>query len=76
MTAVEWFAKELKKRYKRNNAHLTISEWAENMIDKLAEQAKEIEKQQIIDAHNEGYLNLILGDDKVSEKYYNDTYKK
>lgn len=65
-TAVEWFAKELKKRYKRNNAHLTISEWAANMIDKLAEQAIEMEKQQRMDAH--GKLQMF------SEQYYEENY--
>lgn len=74
MTAVEWFAKELKKRYKRNNAHLTISQWSENMIDKLSKQANEMFEQQIIDAFDEGNPNgFIIKDGK---QYYSETYKK
>jgi tRNA(Ile)-lysidine synthase TilS/MesJ len=55
MTAVAWFAKELKKRYKRNNAHLTISQWSENMIDKLFKQANEMFEQQMQDSFIEGH---------------------
>ena len=35
------------------------------------EQAKEMEKQQIIDAFNNGYLNHRT----KSEQYYNETFK-
>jgi hypothetical protein len=62
-TAVEWL----------------IDELTDNGIDlylayEIIEQAKELEKQQIIDAYIEGYSsNLNAGD---SEKYYNETYKK
>ena len=46
-TAVEWLEKELIKRFKRNQMHYTDSEWCFDMIKKLSEQAKEMEKQQI-----------------------------
>jgi len=76
-TAVEWFAKELKKRYKRNNTHLTISEWAADMIDKLAVQAKEMEKEQLEKCYEHGNLALLeTGHGDTFEQYYNKTYKK
>ena len=53
-TAVEWLERELIKRFKRNQMHYTDSEWCFNMIKKLSEQAKEMEKQRIIDAHLDG----------------------
>ena len=42
--------------------------------NKLFEEALQMEKKQIIDAHSNGYKNLILGDDKVSEQYFAKTY--
>jgi len=56
-TAVEWLRQELLKR------DMDIS------IKDLFDQAKEMEKEQIIEA----YCN---GDDNISAKqYYNETYK-
>ena len=62
-TAVEWLWNELvdKGYFKK----LPISE---------IKQAKQIEKEQIIDAHYQGYRNDI-GTTEVSEQYYNETYE-
>jgi hypothetical protein len=74
-TAVEWFSK------------LLIDELTDNGIEyldlvyEIIEQAKEMEKQQIINAvewgNRKGYdehrLTCILDED---EQYYNETYKK
>jgi hypothetical protein len=59
MTAVEWLEKELIKRFKRSQLHYTDSEWCFDMIKKLSEQAKEIEKQQII-FHSVELCKLLL----------------
>ncbi len=61
MTAVEWLV-----------AHLT--EYGFNLKLHKAEinQAKEMEKQQIMEAYNDGFLNI----DKNSEQYYNETFNK
>jgi hypothetical protein len=40
----------------------------------IIEQAKEMEKQQIIDAYNEGGCNW--DSELEAEQYYNDTFKK
>ena len=62
MTAIEW----LEEQFKKIN-HLTENEWIE-----LFNQAKEMEKQQIIDAWNDGNNQYSgIGD---SETYYNETY--
>jgi hypothetical protein len=44
---------------------------------KLFEQAKEMEKQQIIDAHIEGFYSAPFGKsrNREAEKYYNETFK-
>ena len=40
---------------------------------RVAEQAKEMEKEQIVTAHYQGYRNDI-GTTEVSEQYYNEIY--
>jgi hypothetical protein len=40
---------------------------------RVAEQAKEMEKEQIVTAHYQGYRNDI-GTTEVSEQYYNETF--
>jgi hypothetical protein len=58
MTSVEWLYNEIK--------HIIPNDF----IGKF-EQAKEMEKNQIIDAYNEGSFDY----NKTSEQYYNETYK-
>ena len=41
---------------------------------RVAEQAKELEKEQIVTAHYQGYRNDI-GTTEVSEQYYNKNFK-
>jgi hypothetical protein len=60
MTAVEWFF-----RWFNDNPEATHKEYAQAF-----QQAKEMEKQQIIDACNYGDF------EELGEKYYNKTYKK
>lgn len=66
-TAVEWLIECL-----YNNKHLTMNE--------IFEQAKEMEKQQIIDAYRKGKVNGI--DSRIDGEpnipaidYYNETFK-
>ena len=44
-------------------------------VRKAIEQAKEMEKQQIVDAWFGGYLNGEIKSKLKSEQYYNETYK-
>jgi len=46
-----------------------------NLYKKEIEQAKEMEKQQIIDAYSEGDVNGIMDGEIRAEKYYNETFK-
>ena len=66
-TAIEWLEHQI-----------LISNGLENLIgniDYWIEQAKQMEKEQIVDAHYQGYRNDI-GTTEVSEQYYNETYNK
>ena len=61
-TAVEWLIEEIKSE-----------DWwylPNSMKKDIFYQAKEMEKEQIVNAFNDGYMNIDLG-----EEYYNETYK-
>jgi hypothetical protein len=62
-TAVDWLV-----------SHLNKQEWFTYKQREYIEQAKEIEKQQIIDAYNEGGCNW--DSELEAEQYYNDTFKE
>ena len=67
-TAVEWLTKKLRV------------EFGFSFSDNILEQAKEIEKQQIIDAYNIGFntpfeINFNTGKSITAEQYYSKTYE-
>jgi hypothetical protein len=68
-TAVEWFNEEINK--------LNVGTDARVFIAKLFEQAKEMEKEQIIEAHEEGFYSppFRMSRRKEAEDYYNKTFK-
>ena len=65
MTAVEWLYEKIWKEF-----NFSFS-------NNILEQAKEMEKQQIINAYHRGYANSISVPNKGynPEKYYNETFK-
>ena len=67
-TAIEWLKKELEEHGDPQYCELT---WKE--LDELCEQAKAMEKEQIIDA-------WMVTDNELqrlaAEQYYNETYEK
>jgi hypothetical protein len=65
-TAVEWFAEKI-----GHNSLMGLIEYNE-----LFEQAKEMEKEQITEAHTFGYvIGGGKGDLYNPEQYYNETFK-
>jgi hypothetical protein len=76
MTAVEWLVDKLETEaitdYSFAQAHkvITLDVYTFNV---LFEQAKEMEKEQIIDAYNKGEFNQ--GCNGNAEQYYNETFK-
>jgi len=63
-TAVEWLVEKL------TNGHYLD----EGMKQKVIEQAKEMEKEQIIKAFNQSWHDR-MNPYKTAEKYYNKTFK-
>jgi len=69
-TSVEWLINEIDMQYPEINVRR--KEW---MVD----QAKEMEKQQIVDAFGVGCQvesTRLIGYHKMAEQYYNETYGK
>jgi hypothetical protein len=65
-TAVEWFAQELYEKFEMKGDG--------KVFDELLDQAKEMEKEQIITAYDKGEFNQGCNGD--AEQYYNETFKK
>ena len=68
-TAVEW----LRELYENRPAYEQF------ILDEEWEQAKEMEREQIIDAHKQGVTDeygdtLDFSNDTSAEEYYNETY--
>ena len=66
MTAVEWLVEQYEKSF--------TLEINKVMTGKI-EQAKAMEREQIIEAFDKAYPYDIIGYD-AAEQYYNETYKK
>ena len=64
-TAVEWLENQLKTRPKPLD---------NSQIDKLFEQAKEMEKQQIVESYRLGHIFHDSNDSDSPEEYYNTEY--
>jgi hypothetical protein len=75
-TAVEWLENQMKtskyfyKLMEDINSRSTVAQ------SNILKQAKEIEKQQIIDAYQQGYNNAYFNNPLSKEQYYQDTFKK
>ena len=77
MTATEWLRKELETIPNYSAFYTNNYTW----IDSIMNEAKEMEKQQIINAIDCCFASLKLSDDKnmfiamTAEQYYNETFK-
>ena len=63
-TAVEWLIEKLE-------SHIMWTDKARGAF----EQAKEMEKEQILRAHSNGWNNGIQGNFITTQEYYNETFK-
>ena len=70
MTTVDWLAEQIEQYI------LTFGNLPINVLNKLKKQAKEMEKQQIVDACYFGSQNLPYEIKDKSEQYYNETFNK
>jgi predicted GNAT family acetyltransferase len=66
-TAVEWLVSQLNKQG-----------FAQVVTDEEIKKAKEMEKEQIIEAHEEGFYSppFRMSRRREAKQYYNETYKK
>jgi len=74
-TAIEWLEKELETQ-----CMITCFAWEDEVyFRKLLAKAKQMEKEQIIKANYDGFVEGVEyfkndGEPKSSEQYYNETY--
>ena len=68
-TAVEWLLSEFQEAHK-DYGGLDMA-WIQRF-----KQAKEMEKQHIIDAYAKGYIDGIARNKITAEEYYKETFKK
>lgn len=70
-TAVEWLVTELNQKID----FIPMDKW--DMIRDIVEQAKAMEKEQIIDGYDAGLFDGTMDDvnDRMYKHYYNETYK-
>jgi len=70
-TAVEWYSEQLKDKL----GQIVINQnW--QLFDEIIEQAKEMEKEQIIEAYWDGYIKPYSQEMITeAEQYYNETFK-
>ena len=73
MTATEWLRKELETIPNYSAFYTNNYQW----IDSIMNEAQEMEKQQIEEAHIEGFYSPPFGKSRngVAEEYYKETYK-
>jgi hypothetical protein len=73
-TAVEWLVEKL-NQCEPMYSGIKSNEHKEH-LEKLVQQSKEIEKQQIKQAYNDGKAAVIHIENNMSlEEYFNETYK-
>ncbi len=71
-TAVEWYSEQsMLLEIQRANGNISISQML-NALYNILEQAKEMEKEQIVEAFGDGAMDTL----KLGKEYYNYLYKK
>jgi len=76
MTAVEWLINELKKSKHYQQMINEVHQNSTVAID-VIEQAKEMEKEQIITSWHNGYENQspMIDENNCGQQYYNEQFK-
>ena len=72
-TAVEWLVEQVEQI--SNNKNLSKQEYID-LYNKAIEQAKEMEKKQIMDAHNQGYADGYRDNGSSPIDYFTETFNK
>ena len=74
-TAVEWLVDQIKNEDHHTEGELGNSCIDVNTLPMLCEQAKQMEKEQIVESHHDGYNDGYLKNNSSSAKYYYENYK-
>jgi len=70
-TAVEWLIEQMiERKYFAKDVPLSYT-----TLEHLVNQAKEMEKEQIIDAYDAGLYDTTFCEKVHAEQYYNETFK-
>ena len=69
-TAVEWLEEQIKDIF-----YVAEASEMTKKFKSVYDQAKEIEKQQIIDAWKDGLFGSLRKGEDNAEQYYNETFK-
>ena len=64
-SAVEWYFKQMQLKEK----------FTQDEFDSIYEQAKEMEKQQIIEGYQNGSIDTLKDELKFGKQYYNEQFK-
>jgi hypothetical protein len=64
-SAVEWYFKQMQSKEK----------FTQDEFDSIFEQAKEMEKQQIIEGYQNGSIDTLKDELKFGKQYYNEQFK-
>ena len=67
--------KQTAVEYLKEHFQTLINNDERGLYKLLFEQAKEMEKEQIIDAHIHAQFNVVLAKKEFAEQYYNETFK-
>jgi hypothetical protein len=75
-TALEWLIEQFKEYDFEDSPTMYIMQIPSWVLEKKELQAKEMEKQQIIDAYQQGFNNAYFSDPLIKEQYYKKTFNK
>ncbi len=75
-TAVEWLTVEAMKLFTQAMTGTLNEDTLEDDVSTIITKAKEMEKEQIEDAHEIGYINGGNHKSVNGEQYYNETFNK
>jgi hypothetical protein len=75
-TAVEWYEKEINSLFKKYEAKQISQVVFLIMKHNIFYQAKEMEKEHLMMAYNDGYVNAVFKGTRKPIEYYNETYEK
>ena len=74
-TAVEWLIDEAMKLVVQYMQGTLNEDTLDDVIYEIGTKAKEMEKEQIIDSFNAGYINSLKRKYTTTEQYYKENFK-